>query len=50
VLSGKRRLSLAMIRHLHAGLGIPADLLIGPELKRTKRKSPAWTGEQQTGL
>jgi HTH-type transcriptional regulator/antitoxin HigA len=41
VLSGKRRLSLAMIRHLHAGLGIPADLLIGPEWKQAKRKSPA---------
>ncbi len=29
ILSGKRSLSLAMIRRLHAGLGIPADLLIG---------------------
>lgn len=28
VLSRKRGLSLAMIRRLHAGLGIPADLLI----------------------
>lgn len=28
VLSGKRPLSLAMIRRLHAGLGIPAEILI----------------------
>jgi HTH-type transcriptional regulator/antitoxin HigA len=28
VLSGKRGLSLAMIRRLHTGLGIPADALI----------------------
>jgi HTH-type transcriptional regulator/antitoxin HigA len=29
VLSGKRRLSLAMIRRLHKGLDIPAERLIG---------------------
>ena len=29
VMSGKRALSLAMIRRLHAGLHIPADVLIG---------------------
>lgn len=29
VLNRKRGLSLAMIRRLHAGLGIPADLLVG---------------------
>src|SRR5512146_3040072 len=29
VLGRKRGLSLAMIRRLHAGLGIPADLLVG---------------------
>jgi HTH-type transcriptional regulator/antitoxin HigA len=29
VLSGKRGLSLAMIRRLHRGLGIPVDRLIG---------------------
>jgi len=28
VLSGKRRLSLAMIRRLHKGLGIPAEVLL----------------------
>jgi HTH-type transcriptional regulator/antitoxin HigA len=28
VLNGKRSLTLAMIRRLHAGLGIPADALI----------------------
>jgi HTH-type transcriptional regulator/antitoxin HigA len=30
VLSGKRTLTLPMIRRLHAGLGIPVDLLVGP--------------------
>jgi HTH-type transcriptional regulator / antitoxin HigA len=30
VLSGKRALTLPMIRRLHAGLGIPVDLLVGP--------------------
>jgi HTH-type transcriptional regulator/antitoxin HigA len=49
VLSGKRRLSLTMIRHLHAGLGIPADLLVGRDMKLARRKNPAWS-EQQTGL
>lgn len=49
VLSRKRRLSLAMIRNLHTGLGVPADLLIGGETKRAKRKSQVWT-EQQGGV
>lgn len=31
VLSGKRQLSMAMIRRLHRGLGIPAETLIGTE-------------------
>ncbi|MCC7347604.1 MAG: helix-turn-helix domain-containing protein [Variibacter sp.] len=30
VLSRKRNLSIAMIRRLHAGLGIPAEVLIRP--------------------
>jgi HTH-type transcriptional regulator/antitoxin HigA len=34
VLSGKRPLTLAMIRALSVALHIPADLLIGTELKR----------------
>lgn len=29
VLSGRRRLSIAMIRRLHQGLGIPADVFLG---------------------
>lgn len=29
VLTGKRQLSIAMIRRLHQGLGIPADVLLG---------------------
>jgi HTH-type transcriptional regulator/antitoxin HigA len=34
VLNHKRNLSLQMIRKLHAGLGIPADLLIGKQTGR----------------
>lgn len=33
VLNRKRGLSLQMIQRLHAGLGIPADLLIGKQVK-----------------
>jgi HTH-type transcriptional regulator/antitoxin HigA len=40
VLNRKRGLSLAMIRRLHAGLGIPADLLVGSRIHRTARKIP----------
>jgi HTH-type transcriptional regulator/antitoxin HigA len=37
VLSGKRTLTLAMIRALHAGLGIPAESLLGlPRAKPTR--------------
>lgn len=36
VLSGKRQLSIAMIRRLHQGLGIPADVLIGAEAEETR--------------
>lgn len=38
VLHRKRGLSLSMIRRLHAGLGIPADLLVG---KHARRSEPA---------
>ena len=42
VLSGKRRLSLAMIRKLVAGLGIPAEVVLGrPKL------SPEHAGKRQ---
>ena len=34
VLNRKRGLSLEMIRRLHAGLGIPADLITGPPARR----------------
>jgi HTH-type transcriptional regulator / antitoxin HigA len=43
VLNGKRSLSLSMIRRLHAGLGIPADLLIG----RPAGVEPPSTGEDE---
>lgn len=33
VLNGKRGLSLAMIRKLHAGLGVPLSSLIGTRLE-----------------
>ncbi|MBM3136749.1 MAG: transcriptional regulator [Chloroflexi bacterium] len=35
VLNRKRRLSLLMIQRLHAGLGIPADLLVGKQDYKT---------------
>ena len=34
VMSGKRTLSLAMIRRLHARFGIPAEVLIRPSHRR----------------
>lgn len=38
VLSGRRRLSLAMIRRLNAGLNIPAEVLINqPEDRKARR-------------
>lgn len=49
VLSGKRALTLRMIRSLHAGLGIPVDLLIGAAAEsrraagRGRRKSQSAT-------
>lgn len=35
VLSGKRPLSLSMIRRLHEGLGLPAEVLLGAQPKST---------------
>jgi len=49
VLTGKRALTLPMIRRLHTGLGIPVDLLVGPVAKarsngrRRRKKSPSAT-------
>jgi HTH-type transcriptional regulator / antitoxin HigA len=42
VLSGKRRLSLEMMRRLHRGLGIPAEVLLGKfkVRKQTVRQVP----------
>jgi len=40
VLNRKRGLSLEMIRRLHAGLWIPADLLVGSRIHRTTPKPP----------
>jgi HTH-type transcriptional regulator/antitoxin HigA len=39
VLSGKRALTLAMIRRLHVGLRIPIDLLVGEESATPKKKA-----------
>jgi HTH-type transcriptional regulator/antitoxin HigA len=36
VLSGRRSLSLGMIRRLHRRLGIPAEILIGEGARRTR--------------
>lgn len=43
VLNRKRGLSLEMIRRLHAGLGIPADLLVGKQVHKTTRGKSQWT-------
>ena len=40
ILSGKRGLSLAMIRRLHDELGIPSDLLIASSNQGATRKLP----------
>jgi len=45
ILGGKRALSIGMIRRLHEGLGIPADLLIQ---RRTGAPHPARTGTTGT--
>jgi HTH-type transcriptional regulator/antitoxin HigA len=37
VLRGDRPLTLLMIRKLHANLGIPADVLIRPGVRKTRR-------------
>jgi HTH-type transcriptional regulator/antitoxin HigA len=37
----KRGLSLEMIRRLHAGLGIPADLIVGKQARRSPRTHTA---------
>ena len=44
ILNRKRGLSLEMIRRLHAGLGIPTDLLVGKQNQRANRKIPQQTG------
>ena len=43
VLAGKRPLSLAMIRALRDGLGIPADALIGQEQAEEESSTPDWS-------
>ncbi len=44
ILNRKRGFSLQMIQRLHAGLGIPADLLIGKKVKLVKRENKPKTG------
>ena len=41
VLNRKRGLSLEMIRRLHRGLGIPADLIVGKHTHNPTRTHPA---------
>ena len=41
VLTGRRSLTLAMIRRLHAGLGIPLESLIGPGTPRRRTRQVA---------
>jgi hypothetical protein len=40
ILNRKRSLSLAMIRRLHLGLGIPADLLVGKKIDKIAPVKP----------
>jgi len=42
VLAGKRQLSLAMIRKLHAELGIPAEVLLGSPGSKMLPESDIW--------
>ncbi len=47
ILTGKRALTLPMIRRLHQGLTIPVDLLIGPatvssRTERQKKRKPSY--------
>jgi HTH-type transcriptional regulator / antitoxin HigA len=44
ILNRKRGLSLEMIRRLHTGLGIPADLLVGKQKPPTRRDPVASSG------
>ncbi len=44
ILNRKRGLSLEMIRRLHAGLGIPADLLVGKQGRRSAKNPSARPG------
>lgn len=44
VLNRKRGLSLEMIRRLHVGLGIPAELLIGSKVQKATRKKENRSG------
>lgn len=46
VLRRKRNLSLEMIRRLHVGLGIPADLLIGARTESPTRQNKAASGSR----
>jgi len=47
ILNRKRGLSLEMIRRLHAGLGIPTDLLVG---KQNQRDNLNTTGQTRLNL
>jgi HTH-type transcriptional regulator/antitoxin HigA len=44
ILNRKRGLSLEMIRRLHTGLGIPADLLVGNQKPSTRRDPMSLSG------
>ena len=49
VLNRKRGLSLEMIRRLHLGLGIPADLIMGKPVQRTVKTAAGRSGLQVRG-
>ncbi len=49
VLNGKRSLSMTMIRRLHEGLGIPAELLLGQPKGRPAASTPRHRYQRRTG-
>jgi HTH-type transcriptional regulator/antitoxin HigA len=50
VMAGKRQLSVAMIRNLVHGLGIPATVLIGQPVPAPAKASRRWTEKSLGGL
>ncbi len=48
ILSGRRQLTLAMIRRIHTAMGIPADILISEPTKRARRPAAPSVAKRAT--